>query len=217
MSNKLQDQYYGNYRGIIKKHGTSGLCKIFVPGVYSENFAINIENLPWAEPCQPLFAGGALNNGVFQYPDIDSTVWLFFEAGNINLPRFFATTNASKTKFIEDIISIEYNNLKIILDSKNNKITISTEGSDGIVEIDASSFIVNAINTTVNSTNTNMNAENTNITSTNTSSIISAVLNNLVGNTNITGPAHVITAVEKVDINGINDGVYINGTKQVND
>ena len=90
--NKLQDQYNGNYRGIVKMHGEKGYCKIYFPGVYPSTYESNATILPWAEPAQPLFVGGGISNGVFQYPDIGSTVWGFFEAGNINKPIFFASS-----------------------------------------------------------------------------------------------------------------------------
>lgn len=123
---KLQDGYFGNYRGTVKKHGENGYCKIFFRGIYPEEYEKNIEKLPWAEPAQPLFAGGALGNGVFQYPDIDSTVWAFFEAGNINYPIFFALTNNDKNKFIQDEFIIHYDKSVIKFDKSNN-ITITAD------------------------------------------------------------------------------------------
>lgn len=123
---KLQDGYFGNYRGTVKKHGENGYCKIFFRGVYPEEYETNIEKLPWAEPAQPLFAGGAIGNGTFQYPDIDSTVWAFFEAGNINYPIFFALTNNDKNKFIQDEFIIHYDKT-VIKFNKNNNLTITAD------------------------------------------------------------------------------------------
>lgn len=122
---KSQESYYGNYRGIVKAHDVNGMCKIFVPGVYPEEFGTDFNSLPLAEPCQPLFAGGASFNGVFQYPDINSTVWLFFESGNINYPVFFGATNNDKTNFKSDEFTIKYEN-DIIKISKIKGISIET-------------------------------------------------------------------------------------------
>ena len=127
MINKYQDQFFGNYRGVVKSHGPNGLCKIFFPGVHDSTFENNTERLPWSEPAQPLFAGGGTSNGIFQYPDINSTVWGFFEGGNINRPVFFALTNNNKAKFIAGENSIQYNNVLIKFDSNNN-LTISSSG-----------------------------------------------------------------------------------------
>lgn len=126
MLNKLQDQYFGNYRGQVLEHGLNGLCKIFIPGVYPEEFKQNKSKLPWAEPCQPLFAGGAIGNGTFEYPDINSTVWLFFEGGNINYPVFFGLSNNDKNKFISGEFIIHYDKSTIKFD-KSNHITITAE------------------------------------------------------------------------------------------
>ena len=127
MINKISDQFFGNYRGIVKAHGQNGLCKIFFPGIYDSTLENNTNSLPWAEPAQPLFAGGASGNGVFQYPDINSVIWAFFEAGNINRPVFFALTNNNKTNFIVGQNSIQYNNVIIKFDSNNN-LNISSSG-----------------------------------------------------------------------------------------
>lgn len=128
MAKKTQEQFFGNYRGIVKAHGTNGMCKIFFPGVYDNAFMTDIPKLPWAEPAQPLFVGGGINNGMFQYPDIGATIWAFFEAGDINRPIFFATTNNNKDKFIIGENSIQYNNISIKL-LTNNDITITTTGN----------------------------------------------------------------------------------------
>jgi hypothetical protein len=128
MNKITQEQFFGNYRGIVKSHGTGGLCKIFFPGVYDNEFEQNIQKLPWAEPAQPLLAGGSSSNGVFQYPDIGTTVWAFFEAGDISRPVFFAATNNDKSKFIIGENTIKYNNIMIKF-GLNNDISISTTGN----------------------------------------------------------------------------------------
>ena len=139
MANKLQDKYFGNYRGIVKKHGINGYCKIFFYGVYPIEYETNIDKLPWAEPASELFAGGQSNNGVFQYPDIDTTVWAFFEAGNINKPIFFAQTNDNKSKFISGESSIQYNDMMLKFDNVNKVLTISNNA--GSIKMQSSTSI----------------------------------------------------------------------------
>lgn len=161
MNKTTQEQFFGNYRGIVKKHGTNGLCKIFFPGVYDIEFEKNIEKLPWAEPAQPLFAGGGSNNGIFQYPDIGSTVWAFFEAGNINKPIFFASTNNNSSKFIIGENCVQYNNISIkLLD--NNDISITTTGNITVSTI--GNIIATASNISLTSTsNISLNGATINI------------------------------------------------------
>ena len=157
--NKHQDSYFGNYRGIVKQHGSNGLCKIYFPGVYPEEYETNITKLPWAEPAMSLGGGGSLFNGTFMYPNIGSTIWAFFEAGNINLPIFFAQTNNDKTQFAAGEFVIRYNNLTFKLDSTNNAINITNSGYDG--------------NITLNGDIINLNSQKLNITNTETQCDIS--------------------------------------------
>lgn len=135
--NKLQDSYFGNYRGIVKQHGLNGLCKIYFPGVYPKEYETNITKLPWAEPASSLFGGGSLLNGSFMYPDIESTVWGFFEAGNINMPVFFAQTNNDKTQFISGECSIVYGDFLLKLDTTNNVLNISNSKQSGKISLNA--------------------------------------------------------------------------------
>jgi len=51
---------------------------------------ITTDQLPWAYPATPLFAGAGTGSGTFCVPDIGSTVWIFFENGVIYQPVYFA-------------------------------------------------------------------------------------------------------------------------------
>lgn len=166
--NQVQDRYFGNQRGIVRAQGSNGYCKIFFPGIFSDSIAT--VNLPWAEPAQPLFAGGAGSNGVFQYPDIGATIWAFFEGGNVNYPVYFAATNNNKNKFVIGENSIQYNNISIKLEANNN-VSVTTTG---IVNVNASTINstatstigINAPTVNITSPTVNINATQTSITGT---------------------------------------------------
>ena len=82
---------------------TLGRCKIFVYGVFPEEFRANYAKLPWAEPVMSLFGGNWTNEndglnketGVSSAPHQSETpgdgaqVWVFFENGSQNNPRYF--------------------------------------------------------------------------------------------------------------------------------
>ena len=74
----------------------AGRCKIRVFGLHTGNKSpkstdgIPTEHLPWAEPCNPIF-GGISKVGIYGVPEQGAHVFLFFEAGNISQPRYFAT------------------------------------------------------------------------------------------------------------------------------
>lgn len=83
--------FYGNYRGLVVDNlDPAGLGRIKVK-VYP--MFKGIEDpflLPWAVPAMSLFAGAGVGYGSFAVPAVDSFVFVFFEAGNIHQPVYFA-------------------------------------------------------------------------------------------------------------------------------
>lgn len=122
MNIKTQKQFLGNYRGVVKQHGPNGLCKIYIPDVYPKEYSDTPENLPDAEPCQPLIFGGGASGGVFQYPDIGAMVWVFFQSGDINYPVFFGVTNRHNEYFKVDQNILVFGDVSLIIEK--NRITI---------------------------------------------------------------------------------------------
>ena len=97
---------HGFYRGTVLQQLEHGLCKIYVYGVYSKNFINDPNRLPIAEPATPLFGGGDNGNGIFSYPNIGSTVWVFFANGDQNYPVYFAQTlGGMRAKYQYDIVT----------------------------------------------------------------------------------------------------------------
>lgn len=91
------NKYFGFYRGVVLQQLTHGYCKIAIPGVLyftNDDGDVDVNRLPPAECAADCF-GGELNNGTFKYPDLNSTVWCFFENGNINKPIYFASANSN--------------------------------------------------------------------------------------------------------------------------
>ena len=84
----------GFYRGQVLKHLSNGFCKIYIPGVYPQewNTTAAADNLPSAEQAAPMCFGTNDGLGIFSYPRIGSTVWCFFANGDQNLPVYFAST-----------------------------------------------------------------------------------------------------------------------------
>jgi phage baseplate assembly protein gpV len=126
--------FNGNYRGIVKTHGDNGRCKVFVPSIMPVEFEDKPNDLPWCEPAQPLFASTE-NGGMFQYPSINSTVWVFFEDGDINLPVMFAVSLGDK--FFDGS-----NNKKFLL--KTDKFTMEIDDASDLTTITINTVNVNA-------------------------------------------------------------------------
>ena len=121
---KHKDYHYtGTYRGTVVYNNdpdVKGKVKIFVHGVYPDEYFTKHEYLPWSEPAMPLFGGAwknedpdnhgnHLNNEVGwcsaphagNAPDQGAQVFLFFEHGDINYPVYFAAAQAGKGWFSE--------------------------------------------------------------------------------------------------------------------
>ena len=73
---------FGFYRGKVVKHCKDGFCKVFIPGIYPDEFENNPDALPDAEQASPLFGGGTQGNGMISIPDVNATVWCFFQNGD---------------------------------------------------------------------------------------------------------------------------------------
>lgn len=99
------------YRGTVVNNNdpeVKGKCKIFVHGVYPEEFFTQHDFLPWAEPAMPIMGGSWKNenNGLNKEtgwtspphagknPDEGAQVFVFFEAGDINKPVYFAAAQS---------------------------------------------------------------------------------------------------------------------------
>jgi phage gp45-like len=115
--------FYHTYRGIVKDNtGDKGRCRIFVPGVYPNEYVNDPKALPWAEPALSLIGGNykAVNadpamddntstqaplckgqTGFCGPPHIGADVWVFFEDGNHNKPTYFAAVQGGKGWFSE--------------------------------------------------------------------------------------------------------------------
>lgn len=131
----------GHYRGVVKSHGLNGLCKAYIPSIYPAEYENSPNDLPWAEPAQSITMAGRGGNGIFSYPKIGSTVWVFFEGGDINHPIMIASTLGSSENFDKDKYIIKTDTLTIEVDEKSNQTTITT--SNIIINAD-SKVIINA-------------------------------------------------------------------------
>lgn len=70
-----------------KTDPASGLVKV---RVWPMMKAIEEDALPWAAPAFGLFEGGKAGVGAFTVPDVNSRVYVFFAAGDVLSPVYFA-------------------------------------------------------------------------------------------------------------------------------
>ncbi len=83
-----------------------GRIKVFVYGVYPDSYENVPEKLPWAEPAMGIFGGYTskigsnpaipVETGSCAVPKKNSTVWVFFDGGDINFPVYFAVSQSGE-------------------------------------------------------------------------------------------------------------------------
>ena len=90
----------GFYRGVVEDNvdpEKRGRVRARIWGLHTPNKTkttkdgIPTSELPWVEPCIPIAEGGISGFGVFAVPLPGSHIMIFFEAGNLNQPRYFAS------------------------------------------------------------------------------------------------------------------------------
>ena len=82
----------GLYRGVVVKHLQHGRLKVFVYGVYPEEYINQPDYLPICEQITPLWGGTYQGNGSFSYPNIGSTVFVQFLNDDVNYPVVIGAT-----------------------------------------------------------------------------------------------------------------------------
>lgn len=94
---RLENLYYGKYRGIVTHNADPeqlGRLRLLVPSLFGGTFAdgaASDDNLvtDWAWPCVP--AGGIANQGELYIPEVGAKVWVEFEEGNLDCPIWVGT------------------------------------------------------------------------------------------------------------------------------
>lgn len=155
-------KFDGIYRGVIEDNNDLeklGRCKIRVWGIHDEQKdekleeGIPTDKLPWGEPCLGLIEGSVSGHGMFSVPLQGSHVFCFFEGGNWEALRYFATAPGLPTdapdvrKGFNDpdgeyprtdrIGESDYHRLArgvsagTIVEHKNNNLDLSVTKSDG--------------------------------------------------------------------------------------
>lgn len=90
----------GIYRGVIEDNNDPdklGRVRVRIFGIHSSiknklaTGGIPVDELPWAEPCFSLLGGSVSGIGTFSVPVNGSHVLVFFEGGNWECVRYFAT------------------------------------------------------------------------------------------------------------------------------
>lgn len=141
---------FGMYRAIVICNNDPqkmGRVRVFVPGVYPEEYKSTPAKLPWAEPAMSIFGGNFTapddseneETGVCTTPHAGKNgdgaqVWVFFEAGDIRYPVYFAVSQAGKgwlSKHPNQHV-MATDNVKIIVDEYDNMISNANDKSQQV-------------------------------------------------------------------------------------
>ena len=79
---KVESRFYGKYRAVVVDNAdpeNRGRLRLRVPSVLGSDVVSG-----WALPCLPY--GGMADQGFFFIPEVDATVWVEFESGNLEYP-----------------------------------------------------------------------------------------------------------------------------------
>jgi hypothetical protein len=102
---KFSSDFRGLYRGkVVNNNDPSkyGQIQVRVYPMFADVIPAELTNLPWAKPAFPLGTGSGLytpdpddpktwvSYGVFNVPDVDTFVFVFFENGDLYQPVYFA-------------------------------------------------------------------------------------------------------------------------------
>lgn len=90
---------FGVYLGVVIQHLTHGQLKVYIQGVYPEEWQAKPELLPICHQVVPQFAGSHNGNGVFSYPNIGATVVCMFANGDQNLPLMIGSLQGGMNAF----------------------------------------------------------------------------------------------------------------------
>jgi hypothetical protein len=123
--NKANGDFNGFFRGVVTSNSDdtyTGRIKVWVPGIYPDEFETSTSVLPWAEPAMGIFGGSGVGTvretGVTSSPNVGADVWVFFEQGDHMHPIYCFAVQAGEGWISEhvDQHTIQSDNVRITLD-----------------------------------------------------------------------------------------------------
>lgn len=95
----IGNKLFGIYLGTVLQHLSHGQLKVYIQGIYPEEWINDPDRLPVCRQIVSQFAGSHNGNGVFSYPNINSTVVCMFANGDQNLPLAIGTMLGGQNAF----------------------------------------------------------------------------------------------------------------------
>lgn len=95
----IGNKLFGIYLGTVLQHLSHGQLKVYIQGIYPEEWINEPDRLPVCQQIVSQFAGSHNGNGVFSYPNINSTVVCMFANGDQNFPLAMGTLLGGQNAF----------------------------------------------------------------------------------------------------------------------
>jgi len=134
----MEERFFGKYRGIVTDNDDPtgrGRLEVIVPAVMGEGAV-------WALPCTPY---GGDNMGLYTIPEVDTGVWVEFEAGDPSYPIWVGCfwgddqvpRNESDTRATPPLKIIRSREgLMVTLNDEEEVITVSDKSGSNLVTIE---------------------------------------------------------------------------------
>ncbi|HME37166.1 MAG TPA: phage baseplate assembly protein V [Candidatus Sulfotelmatobacter sp.] len=123
----VRGRFYGKYRGTVTEVDPATMrIKAKVPSVYGETES------GWALPCVP-YAGDSV--GFAFLPEVDSAVWIEFEAGNVSFPVWtggFWLSQQAPSDAAPAVKVIVTKQLKLLFDDDQDSITLQDSNGNSV-------------------------------------------------------------------------------------
>jgi uncharacterized protein involved in type VI secretion and phage assembly len=154
MVETVRGRFYGKYRGTVTQVDAGTMrIKAKVPAVLGSTES------GWALPCVP-YAGDSV--GFAFLPEVDSSVWIEFEAGNVSFPIWtggFWLSNQIPSEAAAAVKVIVTKQVKLLFDDDQDSITIQ-DSNGNTVTLDSSGITLSNGSQTVQVTDSEVNVNN---------------------------------------------------------
>jgi uncharacterized protein involved in type VI secretion and phage assembly len=150
----VRGRFYGKYRGTVTQVDAGTMrIKAKVPAVLGSTES------GWALPCVP-YAGDSV--GFAFLPEVDSAIWIEFEAGNVSFPIWtggFWLSNQIPSDAAAAVKVIVTKQVKLLFDDDQDSITIQ-DSNGNTVTLDSSGITLSNGSQTVQVTDSEVNVNN---------------------------------------------------------
>lgn len=146
--------FTGIYRALVLDNQDPEKLGRIKARVYPMFFELESDVIPWCVPASPLFSGAGSGSGAFTIPSVGSYVFVFFEAGKLEQPVYFAEAQTA-TMGIPTESATNYPNRRVLktpdgfyiyIDETSNELKIHHQSGTEITIDNTGKVLINSSN-----------------------------------------------------------------------